>query len=52
MKPSDRYLKIVAKAIEGEFDSFDSECHRCEPRVTRLLEDYLARHREQFVGIV
>lgn len=43
--------EFVFKALEGEFDEFDSKYYNCSPTVNDFLEKYLKSHQDQFVQI-
>ncbi|MGH9785808.1 MAG: DMP19 family protein [Terriglobia bacterium] len=53
-RPRERSLtaeQYVSVALEGEFDTFDSQYHACEPAITDLLSLYLEANREEFVEL-
>jgi hypothetical protein len=53
-EPRDRpetVMEYVETALKGEFDSFDSAYHGCEPSIQKLLEYYLDQHKDHFIEV-
>ena len=39
---------FIDAALEGEFDDLDKVYYECSPKITELLEAYLANHEADF----
>ena len=50
--PIETLEEYASRAIEGEFDAFDSAYQECEPSLEKLLQNLLESHQEHFVEII
>jgi hypothetical protein len=42
--------EFISEALEGEFSDFDNAYYGCQPELTQILEEYLNKHTDEFIG--